>query len=247
LITFGIITNESKNNHLKSVISSIILQNIPDEKYEIIIVGNTDVQPRINLRIIQFDESVVPNWITRKKNIIIENAKFEHIVFLHDYVVFDKNWFKEFQTAKKDFEVAVCRIENFDGTRFRDWQLWVENSFPYDSYLQRSRECLLPYFAQSFSKYIYISGTFWIAKKDFMKNHKLNENLSWGQSEDVEWSKRIREVTKIKLLKDLRVQLLKQKDVEYRKVSPLLLLSLYLYRITSRPFYIKNLNRRYNI
>ena len=80
-----------------------------------------------------------------------------------------------------------------------------------------------------------------------MKNHKLNENLSWGQLEDVEWSKRIREVTEIKLLKDLRVQLLKQKDVEYRKVSPLLLLSLYLYRITSRSFYIKNLNRRYNI
>ena len=70
MITFGIITNEGENNHLKSVIESIVLQNIPDKKYEIIIVGNTNVQPRINLRIIQFDESAVPNWSTRKKNII---------------------------------------------------------------------------------------------------------------------------------------------------------------------------------
>ena len=37
---------------------------------------------------------------------------------------------------------------------------------------------------------MYVSGAYWVAKKSFMKKYLLNENLLWGQGEDIEWSNR---------------------------------------------------------
>jgi len=38
---------------------------------------------------------------------------------------------------------------------------------------------------------MYIPGNFWVAKKNIMQKYPLNENLLWGQAEDIEWSKRV--------------------------------------------------------
>ena len=40
---------------------------------------------------------------------------------------------------------------------------------------------------------MYISGSYWIAKKSVMEEFPLNESLCWGQGEDVIWSKQVRE------------------------------------------------------
>ena len=40
---------------------------------------------------------------------------------------------------------------------------------------------------------MYISGGYWIAKKSVMEEEPLNEDVVWGQAEDVEWSDRVRE------------------------------------------------------
>jgi hypothetical protein len=39
---------------------------------------------------------------------------------------------------------------------------------------------------------MYISGSYWIAKKDVMLEFPLDENLAWGEGEDVLWSKQVR-------------------------------------------------------
>ena len=39
---------------------------------------------------------------------------------------------------------------------------------------------------------MYVSGAYWVATKEFMMKHPLNERLSWGEGEDVEWSYRAR-------------------------------------------------------
>jgi hypothetical protein len=39
---------------------------------------------------------------------------------------------------------------------------------------------------------MYISGAYWIAKRDVMLEFPLNESLSWGEGEDVVWSKQVR-------------------------------------------------------
>ena len=76
--SYGSITNGDNDNYINQIIDSIEIQNIP--KYEIIIVGNTTVS-RINTTIVPFDESVKSMWITKKKNLITLNAKYENLVF----------------------------------------------------------------------------------------------------------------------------------------------------------------------
>ena len=62
--TFGIITSGAEDDSINQIIDSIEKQNIPT--YEIIIVGNSKVS-RNKTRIVQFNDEVIPKWITRKK------------------------------------------------------------------------------------------------------------------------------------------------------------------------------------
>jgi hypothetical protein len=83
--SFGIITDGNSDLNLLIIINSIYQQNI--ENFEIIIIGNSKIKKNDKINIINFDESLRSSWITKKKNIISENAKYENIVFLHDYVI----------------------------------------------------------------------------------------------------------------------------------------------------------------
>ena len=118
--TFGIITNGLNNVYLSRILSDIKSLNIPN--YEIIIVGGSSKFD--NVKHIDFDESQKKLWITRKKNLITENAIYENIVYTHDYITFDSNWYNEFLKFGNDFSICMNRINNFDGTRYRYWTLW---------------------------------------------------------------------------------------------------------------------------
>ncbi len=120
--TFGIITNYGE--YLDLVINSII-QQIPEENYEIIIVGNCSFNTiHKNIKQIDFDESIKPAWITKKKNLITENASFENIVYIHDYIILEKNWYSEFVKFGDNWNVCINPIKNLDNTRFRDLVLY---------------------------------------------------------------------------------------------------------------------------
>ena len=71
------------------------------------------------------------------------------------------------------------------------------------------RECLIPYDIIHLSKYMYISGAYWVAKKDVMLEFPLDENLIWGQGEDVLWSKQIREKYEFNMNTNSSVKLIK--------------------------------------
>ena len=187
--TFGIITAGTSDEFLNQVIDSIEKQNIPE--YQILVVGNSQVS-RKNTFIIPFDEGIKTGWITRKKNIITTNARYENIVYTHDYVVFEDDWYEGFLKFGEDFKICMNKFVNPDYSRFRDWVIWPHNENFMDSIVLPSRECLIPYEMTHLSKYQYISGTYWVAKKDVMMEFPLDENLCWGQGEDVLWSKQIR-------------------------------------------------------
>ena len=206
--TFGIITN-NEGKFLNQVIKSIEALSIP--QYEIIIVGSADVTA-INTRIIYFDESIRKSWITKKKNLITKEAIYENIVYLHDYIVFDKDWYNGFLRYGSDFKICMNPIINLDGTRFRDWSLWPHNNNFMDKIIESNRQCLIPYNMTHLSQYMYISGSYWVAKKNVMLEYPLNENLLWGEGEDVEWSIRIRKKLKFSCNSFSHVHLLKQKD-----------------------------------
>ena len=53
-----------------------------------------------------------------------------------------------------------------------------------------------------------------------MQKFPLDESLSWGESEDVKWSKEVRQHFKFKLNPHSSVRLLKQKDPVFRPITP---------------------------
>ncbi len=198
--TFGIITDGKSDKFIDIIIDSIINNNIPN--YEIIIVGNSCIMPNDKTKIIPFDETTKTGWITKKKNIVILNAKYDNIVMLHDYVALQNNWYDGFLKYGNDFDWCVTKIVNSNGTRFRDYTL-----FPYkvdyldinyspggdiDSYFDDN--CLLPYdFVNTIktNKYMYISGAYYVIKKNIAIQNLLDENLVHNRGEDVEYSKRL--------------------------------------------------------
>jgi glycosyltransferase involved in cell wall biosynthesis len=241
--TFGIITCPSTSMFLDSILDSIERQNIP--KYEIIIVGDCKLAHRPNVNLISFDETIHPGWITRKKNIITENAKYENIVFLHDYILLDDDWYKGFLRFGNDFDVVSNIIHDIDGNRFRDWNMntyfiqgyylnnghrsvpmfgvwddWIvkpDSITPMNPILYQSislhNGTLLDYTinTEHIQRYMYISGTYWVAKKKVMMEIPLNENLLHCQGEDVEWSQRLRDKYKYSFNSWSKVHLLKRR------------------------------------
>jgi hypothetical protein len=213
--TFGIVTDGDNDDNIDIIISSI--ENLKIPHYEIIIVGNSNINKK-NCKVIRFNENIKNKWITRKKNIITENANFENIVYSHDYIRYDENWYSEFLKFGEDFKICTNKILNKDGNRFRDWTLWPDSLTDEFNFLN-SREYIIPYEIKHLSKYMYISGSYWIAKKQIMNEFSLNENLIWGESEDVEWSNRVKQKYNFSINEYSIVHFLKNKKVSFVEVQ----------------------------
>ena len=217
--TFGIVTNGKEYAYLNNCIESIHNQKI--RNYEIIIVGNVDKNKIFNknkINFIHFDENIKPGWITRKKNIITKESTYENIVYMHDYLTLDKKWYKGFTRFGDDYEIAMNKILNPDKSRYRDWTLWPHNDCFVDEIIN-DNACLIPYSVSNLSEYMYISGAYWVAKKQIMEKFPLNEELTWGEGEDVEWSKRVRGTYMFKLNKYSKIKLQKYKNPQFKKIS----------------------------
>ena len=161
----------------------------------------TDKSGTVHKKNINFDEKAVnqhdiaAGWITKKKNLITQNAKYENIVYMHDYHIPRSDWYEGFLKFGGDWDVCMTKIEDFWGHRFRDWVSW-------DSPKHGKRK-LVDYddTSQDFIKHCYISGSYWVAKKKFMEENPLDEQYLWGQGEDLEWSFRIRDTFNYKMNK----------------------------------------------
>lgn len=181
-ITFGIITTRSTCGNIQVILDSIYKQNIPKELYEIIVIGECDVNDNDNLRVVAFNESHKNMWITRKKNIITELANNDIVVYMHDYLALSDNWYLEFVKFGTGWDICMNRIINNDNERILDWM-----GLPDDPVYGN---VMLPY-EYIGSEGMYIPGYYWIAKKHIMEEFPLNENFIWGEGEDIEWSKRV--------------------------------------------------------
>lgn len=226
--TFGITTsflNITKNSDgvyqiddsIKHIIESIYIQNIPQDKFEIIIIGANSIGGDItfnnNIHVKYFDESIKNKWITKKKNIIFDAAKFENIMIMHDYFVLDTNWYAGFQQFETDWDVCMIKIRNKDGTRWRDWILWWCGTAPYR--IEHNGILLEPnrllYDDNRFTNTdMYINGSVIIGKKEYLINNKFDENLCWGQGEDCEWSQRCRPTWIYKMNIHSTIRMIKQ-------------------------------------
>jgi len=184
--TFGIVTGFEDYQRLNDILDSIRGLSIPE--YEIILIGgeNNGCTPSAeDVRIIDFDESQKPRWITRKKNILVNEAKYENVVLMHDYHVFDKDWYLNFKSFGTDWEICSCPQYLITGDRNpMDWSLWDKPN--------HGRAWSLDYDDWSQTQYMYISGGFFIVKKHVLIEEPLDESRGWNEEEDVEWSMRVR-------------------------------------------------------
>lgn len=185
--TFGIVTGYQDGERLKNIIDNIISLNIPE--FEILIIGGGRGGFCVNypqVKLIDFDESQKPLWITKKKNIIANLAMYENIVIMHDYHVFDKDWYVNFKSFGTDWDICSCPQYLITGARNpMDWSLWDKPG--------HGRAWSLDYDDWSQTQYMYVSGGFFIVKKHVMLEEPLDESFGWNEAEDVEWSLRIRD------------------------------------------------------
>jgi hypothetical protein len=188
-----VVTGGQANQALSQLVRSAE-KELTGTPCEVIIVGPgssvLDFKPVIPVRFFAYREiGLAPGWITKKKNIGARLAKYDKLAICHDYVLFQTGWKKGYDDFGDDFDVCMNRITNADGTRFRDWIAWDYPEIGYG---------LLPYHIEC-TEFQIISGTYFVAKREFYLDNPLNEKLRWGEGEDEEWSLRIRQKTRFKL------------------------------------------------
>lgn len=195
-------------NFLPTVIKSILNQdNLKRDDVDIVLIGPNI--PAINSianlvdKIIIFEESPIPSWITMKKNLAIQNCKYENICVMHDYVGLCKNWYNGYVEFGNDWDVCMNSIRMINGMRYRDW-ITMQRPVKFISYHDMTQT----------KTNMYVSGTYWCAKKKFMLDNPLDVRYTWGQGEDIEWSLRCREKWNYKLNLNSVVRLVKEKPEE---------------------------------
>jgi hypothetical protein len=185
--TFGIVTAGTNDILLENLINSIYLQQIPE--FEIIIVGSTSIKQTANIILIPFDESIRSGWITKKKNIIYNRAKYDNLIMVHDYYLFSKGWYNGFLTFGDDYDVCVNKILTINGERYIDYLI-----SPFGLNGVTNRRHFLPYdlkLTPQLSRLCYISGGYYCIKKDIALKYLYDERLSYNLAEDMELFQRL--------------------------------------------------------
>lgn len=182
--TFGIITNGDRDDWMEEIIASIRALKIPH--YEIIVCGKYRDRKEKDFTYIPFNERADKGWITKKKNLICEKAKFENLCIIHDRLVFDRNWFRGMKKYGNAFELLGCiQTDKESGVNAGDW---LTHGGPIDSRYKISR---LRY--EDWDYNIYLSGQLTLIKRSVWRKVLWDETRYWGE-EDVDLSFRARDM-----------------------------------------------------
>lgn len=194
--TFGIITDGNNPERVEQIVQDIHSQFEADEDFEIIIIGfKYDDNFRARRRVYEctFSETDKEGWITRKKNAVVEMAIHPNICLMHDYVTIANDWRKGFDKFGYDWNSCVTPIYNKNGKPFRFW-CTADHDAGID--MGDGMEGRVPFRnmragLRGFERWQYYSGAYFCVKKEAMGKVPFNEELVWGQSEDIEWSRRM--------------------------------------------------------
>lgn len=181
--TFAIITDGRFTGRVEKQIKSIEELGVPE--YEILICGDYSGYSNTHTNVIPFLEENrrdIRPWITRKKNLLVKNSKYENICILHDRITFDKIWFVNLKkNLSNSFQIVVFPVlDVLDNTyRIFDWEKF-ENHF-----LDVFRFRLLPMKYNSWDVNAMIYGGAFAIKKSIYEDIMLDERLHWSEAEDV--------------------------------------------------------------
>src|ERR1019366_3452740 len=133
-------------------------------------------------------ESQRYGWITRKKNIIAKEAKFENLVLMHDYYVLTGGWYDGWLKFGNEFDIATNIITTMEGKRHSDWCLNPYDLWEIFPQLKDNYDVGLPYSITNLTRFMYISGGHMLIKKHIALKFPQLENLVWGTGEDCKWA-----------------------------------------------------------
>ncbi|HEX8965539.1 MAG TPA: hypothetical protein VF820_03860 [Patescibacteria group bacterium] len=182
--TFGIITNGERDDYLEMIFKSIKDQKIPN--YEIIVCGKYRNRPEKNFTYIPFNERADKGWISKKKNLIGEKAKYENLCIIHDRILLDKNWYAGMKKYGNAYELLGCvQIEKDSKQHAGDW-LTLGGPVP-TNYRVSSMHFT------DWDWFTYLSGQLTILKKHIWKEVLWDETRFWNDAEDADISYRARD------------------------------------------------------
>ncbi|MBS3076659.1 hypothetical protein J4233_00115 [Candidatus Pacearchaeota archaeon] len=183
--SFGILSGGFSDNQIDKSVNSMLEQKIPH--FEVIICGPYNGQfkknKNKNVKLIDFD-STLP-WITKKKNIICENAKYENLVVIHDHVSFEPNWYDGMKKYGNYFEVLTNVMHDPLGRRALDWITYGIPLRPFSKYPFTGAGGSLDY--ADWDRNVNIAALC-IIKKSVWKRCPWDERLLLWQAEDMKIS-----------------------------------------------------------
>lgn len=124
-----------------------------------------------------------PGWITRRKNQAVARCGAENILIVHDRYWVRHDFVKLVREYGPDYSVLICRQITANGERFPDLVTTSSETVTTSS-------GLLEY--GQWGPYVYVNGGAILAKKEILEACPWNELLLWGEFEDVEWTRRLR-------------------------------------------------------
>ncbi len=178
--SFGIITNGKRNEKLANLIESIRNQNLPEERYEILIAGCVDkIRTDYGIRKFPMDRAASEGRLGAMRNVLARAAVFNKFVSLDDDFLLHPKWAEAVEDINGDFDIATGIIVNPDLSRYCDWVNIIENY------------TFLRAYHEAFDKCQYVTGGYGIYKDFIFQDHAWNDDLGFYQGEDVSFSKRL--------------------------------------------------------
>lgn len=188
--SFGVITDGKRPELLRAFIDSVQkLERSQGQVVEILVCGPDSVKAELDalyndlVFVRQPDEFQTLGWITKKKNLIVQAASYENLIVAHDRYIISSDFIKNFQNYGGDYSVLVCRQTRLDGRRMPDWVTLGDD-------WNVTTPATLEY--GDWTRHVFINGGIMIAKTEVLKRISWNELLFWGQTEDVELTRRLR-------------------------------------------------------
>lgn len=191
--------NEQEIPLLKQSIQSIIDMDINCSNYEIIISGPSDFKFDIHfnaypqtlpLRYLEYDfEQTTRLLITKKKNYMLDNAKYNIVSINHTRIVYSKDFYKKL--IDRNFDLITTKIVgNVKGKNysFLDFGLISDYDMAKLSKVQTfvGKFINKDYMYFLHNRVPFIDGGLTIFNKENMSTVRYNENIAWGEAEDVE-------------------------------------------------------------
>lgn len=189
-VSFGVVTDGKRPEPLDEFIKSAYeVTKANGQEVEVIVCGPISIKKDLeekyaNIKfVLQPDEFENLGWITKKKNLIVNAAKYENLVIAHDRYVISKDFLLNLEEFGSDFSVLACKQLQNDGRRLPDW-------VTLGGEWELTSPAVLAY--GDWNRYLYLNGGIIIGKRAILKKVPWNELLFWGQAEDVELTRRLR-------------------------------------------------------